>query len=231
MSSPQTRVSGRTAGVLVVHSGDFGAAVAAELACALPSVVSVGAEPGTADPAVWPDAEFVVPATSCPRTDLEQAVDAWALTRRATVVPVSLEHPQLRIGPALNPSTTATLDCLRRRFAQHAPDRALQRQANEAYGGAAGAAVAGAPRGYPHSLAVFAAQWVLAVRQRLDGGDERDLQQVRLLHVHTLQMRSAHLIGCHGNARSPRRGRESERSYADLLPLVQRLGARREVRG
>ncbi|WP_432146599.1 hypothetical protein [Streptomyces sp. bgisy084] len=200
---------------VVVHTGDFGAAVATEVRRRLPDAdaVHTGALPGLQ----CPPGGLILLATNRPCVDVELTVDRWAMDQQCFLIPVALEHPFLRIGPVLGPRAHATLDCYRRRLHQHHRDREVRRMAEEQY--AAEAALQ--PQGYLPTLVTLAVSTVLELGRRLADGVDDELQQVRLLDVYTLSTRCSRLVGRHGNARSAPVYAEAERSYRALLPVVR----------
>jgi bacteriocin biosynthesis cyclodehydratase domain-containing protein len=145
---------------------------------------------------------------------LDGAVHAW----RRRLVPVTVEHPYLRLGPVVVPGVGACYQC----FAA----RQLQHSLTPEYGDAVlehwRAPAARSFPGWLPPLAGFAAAWVertLAREPALVAG------RVEQLHLVNLQLVGGRAVGIHGCRRCGLRRDERRRSVEALAPVAAELAA------
>jgi bacteriocin biosynthesis cyclodehydratase domain-containing protein len=142
--------------------------------------------------------------------DLTEALDALSFERGVPWLPVTIEHPQLRVGPLVVPGEGACARCYLMRHRQHDPSVAisdlmidhLRRHPGEA------------PQGHLPGLASVAA--ALAVKA-LAGPAGRVVN----LDVLSLGVSSGHVTGIHGCGRCDPTPRDKDRTYRMLVRDLQ----------
>lgn len=179
--------------VAVLSVGGFGLAVADAL-------IENGEtrEPGTDSAFAWPAPETrcLVVASWRPVPSLWKRADERAAEIGGCWLPVSLEHPIMKVGPMFTPGESPCFDCYRNRQFQHDASRHLTRMLEEAYDADDGLG----PRAHlPHHARLAAAVSAPLIESALGGAD--DMRGVgMLISLTDLGVEPARVVPCHGCA-------------------------------
>jgi bacteriocin biosynthesis cyclodehydratase domain-containing protein len=201
----------------VVGVGRFGTAVAAQLPESL-GEVAVRTVRDDSDLAHLPAARCYLLVAGRPVTRLSQRLDRAVHDWRASLLPVVVEDPYLRVGPLVTPGRGACLTCYHTRVRQHGEQS--QADAIEAYHRANPAAD---PVGHPPTTGYFAAEIAAGIVRRLLAGPpgaDGEAGSVRHVDLLSLQMRRSEVVGVHGCPRCGLGTDETTRGFRSLLPLA-----------
>jgi bacteriocin biosynthesis cyclodehydratase domain-containing protein len=209
----------------VIGAGRFGAAVAEAIVDHSPGTVvtltdgDVAAGPAGAPgllpgvPGLLPGATAHLLAAGAAMPGYATVLDRVAFERRVPWLPVIVEHPLLRVGPAVVPGAGACYSCWRRRLRQHAVapdiDAALERTSLAAGGDG--------PAGHLPAVARLAAAVALDVVGRLARRETAEAGRVRQLDLLTRRLTTGAAVGVHGCPRCGLGRDEPARSHRQLL--------------
>ncbi|GAB1641477.1 TOMM precursor leader peptide-binding protein [Krasilnikovia sp. MM14-A1259] len=181
----------------VIALGDFGTAVAKNLADGRPNITmtdSSGPWPASAS-AQWPNAAIRILLSWREAPAVADVIDARAADWGTPWFTVTVDHPRLRLGPVVVPGAGACYRCFTRRRNQHERDRASTSAVHDLYDRDPKAG----PGGFlPHHVTLAAA---LAEAQ-LDRFDAATLDDsagtVRHYNLLDHQASTATVVGLHG---------------------------------
>ena len=211
----------------VIGAGPFGGAVAEAILAARPEASATLAQrdlgPDRADGpgAVLPPAAGYVLAAGCPMPGYAAALDQVAFEQGVSWLPVIVEHPLLRIGPAVVPGVGACYGCWRRRLRQHAVAPDLEAALERAYRHATVERQAG----HLPAAARLAAAVALDVVERLAHDAPGETGRVRQMDLLTRQLTTGKALGVHGCPRCGLGRDERDRSHASLLAELEEVWA------
>jgi bacteriocin biosynthesis cyclodehydratase domain-containing protein len=205
----------------VIAVGPFGRAVADRIGEFVPDCAVSLAPGGPLAGPRPPDAEIHLLAAWRRVPPLERELDALAHRRGTPWLPVVLDHPLLRVGPAVVPGTGPCHDCYRRRTAQHAPSPAVSEALDRHYERDPSAGLAG----YLPATALLAAVTALETIARLRRDPASEAGRLRQINPLTQQMTTGRTVGVHGCPRCGLGRDEAGRSYRELrAALGEALG-------
>jgi bacteriocin biosynthesis cyclodehydratase domain-containing protein len=134
-------------------------------------------------------------------------------------LPVVLEHPVLRVGPAVVPGAGPCHGCFQRRAAQHAADRAVAGALERRYD----TDPAAGPAGYLPPAALLGAALAVEAAARLAVLPVAEAGRLRRIDLLTQQLSAGRAVGVHGCVHCGLHRDGATRSYAGLraeLPKV-----------
>lgn len=166
------------------------------------------------------DARPLVLASGRPESALSERLDRWAHDRGVPFLPVTIEQPQLVVGPFVVPGESACHACYERRVRQH--DRAAGSSAQLRIAYEQDAALR--PAGWLPGLADLAAVLVAATLQGHPAGLRAG--ELRTVDTLTLQPSTGEVTGFTGCPRCDAEptGSRSWSALADAWPLLSGVG-------
>ncbi|GIF05517.1 TOMM precursor leader peptide-binding protein [Actinoplanes siamensis] len=204
--------------LIITPVGPFGYAVAERLGDLCHDAEVVGAafvRPRAAPPPPGPHLHLLASWRRVP--ELEREFDEEAFRTGQPWLPVTLDHPQLEIGPVVVPGAGACLGCYRRRIMQHDDARVIRAALDEYYD----AHPEAGPGGYLPSTALLAAAAAAEVVGRIREDAAAEAGRVRQIEVATQQVRTGRVVGVHGCPRCGLGRDETTRSYERLPEMLQ----------
>lgn len=165
-----------------------------------------------------PLADVYILASWRPEIPMENLLDGLAHAWKRPWVPVTYEHPFVRIGPVIIPGESACCGCFRRRQAQHSPMASLDDVLYSHYEKNPEAG----PAGHPPSIARFAAAAAAQVIDALSAG-EPVAGTARVISTYNLQTTLQTVSGVHGCKLCGLKRDEGTRSYALLAGEIQKI--------
>src|SRR4051812_26217788 len=201
------RLSGRD--VAAVTWGAFGDAVASDLGVRVIDADALGSD----------RADAYLLLASRPVADLGARLDDVAFARGVPWLGVVIEHPHLRIGPAVIPGHGACHGCYAARIRQHAQspevDEALEHHYRRDPDDE--------PRGYLQPTVVIAATAARCALERIRRAPADEAGRVRRLDLVNQRTSVGNAVGLHGCTRCGSGRSEALRSHAALARDVQEL--------
>jgi bacteriocin biosynthesis cyclodehydratase domain-containing protein len=192
--------------------GPFGAAAARSLR-ELTGPRPVTPLAGPADLPAKPDGDGYVLFAWRPAPAIEDALDALAHRHRVPWLPVVIEHPHLRVGPAVAPGRGPCAGCFTRRRAQHSRSA----EADAALATRYDTDVTAGPAGYPPTLPDLAAALAAHTIDRIAADPAGVAGAVRRIDLLSGHPDTGQVTGVHGCARCGTGRDESDRSWRELL--------------
>jgi bacteriocin biosynthesis cyclodehydratase domain-containing protein len=206
------------ASIHVIAVGAFGRAVANRVGELADGVV-ITRSTGTGLPLSMPRARVHVLAAWRRVPTLERELDSLAFGEGTPWLPVVLEHPVLRVGPAVVPGAGPCHGCFQRRAAQHAADRAVAGALERRYD----TDPAAGPAGYLPPAALLGAALAVEAAARLAVLPVAEAGRLRRIDLLTQQLSNGRTVGVHGCVHCGLHRDGATRSYAGLraeLPKV-----------
>lgn len=214
----------------VVAVGSWGAAVASAIAAARPdtSVSLAGHDLAAGQPAPTGPRHVVCSllAAGAPMPGYSSVLDEAAFQHGVPWLPIVVEHPVLRVGPAVVPGLGACYGCWRRRLRQHAVAPDLEAALEQTYR----QATPDRPGGHLPAAARLAATIALDTVDRLGGDAAAEAGRVRQMDLVTRKVSAGHAVGVHGCPRCGLGRDEADRTYVSLLAELAELAEWGEVR-
>jgi len=201
------RLSGRD--VAAVTWGAFGDAVATDLGVRVIEPDVLGSD----------GADAYLLLASRPVPDLAARLDDVAFARGVTWLGVVIEHPHLRIGPAVIPGHGACHGCYAARIRQHAQSPEVDEALEDHYRRHPD----DEPRGYLQPAVVIAATAARSALERLRRAPADEAGRVRRLDLINQRTSVGRAVGLHGCTRCGTGRLEVLRSYAALARDLQGL--------
>lgn len=203
----------------VIAAGEFGHAVATELAAVWPST-SVTSAPGLR---IWtaelPVADLYVLAAWRPIPTLAAILDDVAHAWRVPWLPIVAEHPLVRIGPTVVPGAGPCYGCFRGRLRQHSLSPEVDRVLDSVYQ----YRPEPGPSGYLPSTATLVAMAAADALEACVRAPDREAGRVRQYDIVAQRATTGRAVGVHGCARCGLQRDERTRSSEPLLSEVRRL--------